>query len=143
MPTKAEQILDALATLLAGGLDATVERNSAVPERIPADGLVIIRDGDPGEPERVLGSSHCYYEHAVPIEIFVEHGDASTRDSRFDTILAALDTALEGDSTLSGLVFGMTYGRPDIVTEGVEGGADIKTGVMDLVLDYETTSPLA
>ena len=31
--------------------DAVVERNSVLPEKVPDGGLIILRDGDPGEPK--------------------------------------------------------------------------------------------
>ena len=46
--SKAEQVLDALKTLLETLLGATIERNSVLPEKIPDGGLIILRDGDPG-----------------------------------------------------------------------------------------------
>ena len=53
--SKAEQVLDALKALLETVPDAVVERNSVLPEKIPDGGLIILRDGDPGEPEQALG----------------------------------------------------------------------------------------
>jgi hypothetical protein len=50
--SKAEQVLDALKTLLETLTDAVVERNSALPEKIPDGGLIILRDGDPGGRQR-------------------------------------------------------------------------------------------
>jgi hypothetical protein len=42
---------------------ATIERNSGLPEKIPAGGLLILRDGDPGEPEQALGGfGNAYYQ---------------------------------------------------------------------------------
>jgi hypothetical protein len=50
MPTPRETILAALhARLLA--LPATALRGGVLPERGPAAGLLILRDGEPGEPE--------------------------------------------------------------------------------------------
>jgi hypothetical protein len=53
--SKAEQVLAALEALLETVPGATVERNSALPEKIPDGGLIVLRDGDPGQPERALG----------------------------------------------------------------------------------------
>ena len=53
--SKAEQVLDALKALLETVPGAVVERNSVLPEKIPDGGLIILRDGDPGEPEQALG----------------------------------------------------------------------------------------
>ena len=48
MPTLRETILAALhARLLAP--PATALRDEVLPERVPADGLLILRDGEPGE----------------------------------------------------------------------------------------------
>jgi len=63
--SKAEQVLDALKALLETVPDAVVERNSVLPEKI-GGGLIILRDGDPGNPEQALGGfGSTYYQHAV------------------------------------------------------------------------------
>ena len=48
MASKREQVLGALHVRLEVSLSATVRRNEVLPERMPAEGLVILRDGDPG-----------------------------------------------------------------------------------------------
>jgi hypothetical protein len=53
--SKAEQVLEGLRAALETVSDAVVQRNSVLPEKIPAGGLIILRDGDPGEPEQPLG----------------------------------------------------------------------------------------
>ena len=67
--SKPEQVLEGVKALLETIPDAVVERNS-VPEKIPDGGLIILRDGDPGEPEQALGGFvSTYYQHAVEIEV--------------------------------------------------------------------------
>jgi hypothetical protein len=53
MPTPRETILAALHARLSA-LPATVLRGDVLPERVPAEGLLILRDGEPGEPEVTL-----------------------------------------------------------------------------------------
>jgi len=123
--------------------NAKVERNTAVPEKIPAGGLIVLRDGDPGEPETALGGfGSVYYSHNIEIELYAEDGDATTRDAAFDTLVQSIGTVLEADPTLSGLAFGMSYGRPEIDTETVAGAPAIKTGTIIVTVEYETNSPL-
>jgi len=43
--SKAEQVLEAIRVLLQAMPGATIERNSGLPEKIPAGGLLILRDG--------------------------------------------------------------------------------------------------
>jgi hypothetical protein len=38
---------------------AMVERSSVLPEKVPAGGLIILRDGDSSEPEQALGGAQC------------------------------------------------------------------------------------
>src|SRR5918994_670790 len=93
--SKAEQVLEALKMLLETVPDAAVERNSVLPEKIPDGGLIIVRDGDPGEPEQALGGfGSTYYQHAVEIEVYVEKGDAPTRDAAFDDLLQQIGADL-------------------------------------------------
>ena len=53
MPTPRETILAALHTRISA-LPATALRGEVLPERVPAGGLLILRDGEPGEPEVTL-----------------------------------------------------------------------------------------
>ncbi len=138
MTSKTEQILVALKSALDVIPDVSVERNSAVPEKIPAGGLIVLRDGDPGEPETSLGGfGGAYYSHAIEVEVYVEAGDAA-----FDALLGEIGTVLAADPTLGGLAFGMTYGRPDVDAEGAAGAPVIKAGTITVTVEYETESPL-
>ena len=114
-----------------------------LPEKIPDGGLIILRDGDPGEPEQALGGfGSAYYQHAVEIEVYVEEGDAAARDAAFDALLQQIGTALEADPTLGGLAFGLTYGRPEPSIEAVAGAPAIKAATLIVTVDYETDTPL-
>jgi len=57
-----ETILAALNARLSA-LPATVLRGEVLPERIPAEGLPIPRDGEPGEPEVTLSPLAYHYQH--------------------------------------------------------------------------------
>ena len=142
--SKAEQILDALKALLEPVPDATIERNSVLPEKVPAGGLIILRDGDPGEPEQALGGfGNAYYQHAVEIEVYIEEGNATARDAAFDVLLQQIGAALEADPSLGDLAFGLTYGRPEASIEAVPGAPALKTGTIAVTLDYEADTPLS
>ena len=141
---KAEQVLGALKALLETVPGAVVERNSVLPEKIPDGGLIILRDGDPGEPEQALGGfGNAYYQHAVEIEVYIEEGDAVARDADFDALLQQIGAALEADATLGGLVFGLTYGRPETSIQAVPGAPAIKSATLSVSIDYETDAPLS
>ncbi|MBF0187079.1 MAG: acyl-CoA transferase [Magnetococcales bacterium] len=142
---KTEQILLALLTRLQGtpyepadGSTVAVARNLSVPSLIPDGGLVILRDGDSGEPDWTLGGfdDHHYYRHAIPVEIHVQHADGAERDQRFSALVGWIFSVLKGDRTLGGLVTGMVFGLPESDLQLVEGGAAIKSGRVMIMVEY-------
>ena len=144
MSSKTEQILQALYSLLRTIPEATVERNIAVPAKIPAGGLIVLRDGDPGEPDMALGGfGNAYYSHRIEVETHVQEADPAVRDTAFDDLVVAVGTALDTDHTLGGLAFGMSYGRPSTDLEPIEGAPAIKSGVIEITVEYESDAPLA
>ena len=80
MPTTRETILQALHALLQTQ-PAPVLRGEVLPERVPAAGLLILRDGDPGEPAVTLSPLRYHYQHRAEIEAVVQTGTDVTRRS--------------------------------------------------------------
>ena len=67
MKSKREQALQGLFLCLQNGLsDVAVTRNDPVPIKIPKTGLMILRDGDPGEPEVTLSRTQFYQTVFIP-----------------------------------------------------------------------------
>ena len=140
MPTTFESILAALHARLSV-LPATALRGEVLPERVPAAGLVILRDGEPGEPEVTLSPLRYHYQHRAELEVVVQAGP--DRAIAFDTLIAAIGAALEADRTLGGLCDWVEPEAPTSVDLPVEGAAALKAAVITVVLHYTTTGPLA
>jgi hypothetical protein len=139
MASVRETILTALyARLLA--LPATALRGDVLPERVPAEGLLILRDGEPGEPEVTLSPLRYHYQHRAEIEAVVRGTD---RDASFDTLTAIIGAAIAADRTLSGLCDWIEAEAPRPVDLPVEGAASLKAAVIPVVLHYSTADPLA
>lgn len=140
MATARETILTALHARLQT-LAATVLRDEVLPERIPPNGLIILRDGQPGEPEVTLSPLRYHYEHRAELEVVLQVGTGRT--TAFDTLIAVIGTALEADRTLGGLCDWVEPEAPASVDLPVEGAAALKAAVITIVLHYTTTGPLA
>ena len=138
--SKREDILAALFIQLAGVGGATVLRNIALPTRIPAAGLVILRDGTPGEPEVSLSPLTYHYDHDAVVEVIVQ-GEA-TQDAQFDAICAAIGTRLAANRTLGGLCDWMEGAAPDPTEIITEGGEPMKGAAVTITLTYSTTNPI-
>jgi hypothetical protein len=139
MPSTRETVLSALHALL-GTLPATALRGEVLPERVPPAGLVILRDGDPGEPEVTMSPLRYHYRHRAEIEAVVQ---GMARDAAFDTLCASVGAALAADRTLGGLCDWVEAEAPRPVDLPVEGAAGLKAAVIPVILHYSTADPLA
>ena len=139
MPTSRESILTALHILLQA-LPATALRGEVLPERVPAAGLLILRDGEPGEPEVTLSPLRYHYQHRAEIEAVVQGSD---RDAIFDNLIASIGAAITADRTLGGLCDWVEAEAPRPVDLPIEGAASLKAAVVPVVLHYSTADPLA
>lgn len=138
MPTLRETILAALHARLSV-LPATALRGEVLSERVPTSGLLILRDGEPGEPEVTLSPLRYHYQHRAEIEAVVQ---GVGRDADFDTLCASIGAALNADRTLDGLCEWIEAEAPRPVDLPVEGAASLKTAVIPVVLHYSTSDPL-
>jgi hypothetical protein len=139
MTTPRETILTALHVRLSA-LPATALRGDVLPERVPAAGLLIVRDGEPGEPEVTLSPLRYHYQHRAEIEAVVQGTD---RDAAFDILTASIGAVISADRTLGGLCDWIEAEAPRPVDLPVEGAASLKAAVIPVVLHYSTADPLA
>jgi hypothetical protein len=139
MPSIRETILFALHALLRTQ-PAPVLRGDALPERVLATGLLILRDGEPGEPSVTLSPLRYHYQHRVEVEAVVQ--SATDRDAAFDALAAAVGAALAADRTLGGLCDWVDAEAPRPVDLAVDGAASLKAAVIPVVLHYTTSDPL-
>ena len=138
MNTPRETILAALFARLAT-LPATALRGEVLPERVPAAGLLILRDGEPGEPEVTLSPLRYHYQHRAEIEAVVQ----GNRDTTFAALCASIGAAISVDRTLGGLCDWVEAEAPRPVDLPIEGAASLKAAVIPVILHYSTADPLA
>ncbi len=140
MPTTRELVLAALYARLQP-LAALTLREEVLPERIPTAGLIILRDGQPGEPDVTLSPLRYHYQHRADLEVVVQTPNG--RANAFDTLIAAIGVAIEADRTLGGLCDWVEPEAPASVDLPVEGAAALKAAVITVVMHYTTIGPLA
>lgn len=143
MTSARELALLGLFSCLQGITGPTVKRNEPLPIKVPEERLVILRDGDAGDPEVVLSPTRYIYQHRAEVEVLVQEADQAERDAALDTLLVAVGTALAGDATLGGKVDIAHPGSPELLQETIEGAPTIKAAVIPIFLEYVTLSPLA
>lgn len=142
MSSQREQAIGALFAVI-GQLSpgAVVKRNAALPERV-MDAMVILRDGEMGEPEVSLSPLTYHWQHPVAIEVFVADPDAGTRDARMDGLLTELATLIEADRTLGGVIEYTEIGPPKFDELASDGTSGIKACLLPVILHYSSSGPL-
>ena len=140
MPTTCETILTALADLLSTIPHAPVLRGEVLPERIPPAGLMILRDGNPGEPGVTLSPLMYHYQHRAELEVIVQ--STAQRDSLFDALTAQIGAVIAADRSLGGLCDWVEPEAPEPVDLPVEGGGSLKAAIVPVLLHYATADPL-
>jgi hypothetical protein len=138
MVSARETILTALFARLSV-LPATALRGDVLPERVPNAGLLILRDGEPGDPEVTLSPLRYHYRHRAEIEAVVQ---GVARDAAFDALCASVGAIIAADRTLGSLCDWVEAEAPRPVDLPVEGAASLKAAVITIILHYSTGDPL-
>lgn len=141
MTTRREEVLSSLFTLLQGiGGGTIVQRNEVLPERIPAAGLLILRDGTPGEAEVTLSPLRYHWQHRAEVEVFVR--GSSGLELAFDALAERVGQVIAADRTLGGLCAWIETDAPEPADLAVEGAPTIRAAVLILTLHYTSNDPL-
>jgi hypothetical protein len=143
MASKRETVIAAVKALVAAALPgAEVKRNLVKAERIPPGGLVVLRDGDPGEPKVSLSPLTYLYSHRIPLEIAAYESASFTREQALDAMTGAIGATVIANRTLGGLCDWIEAEAP--MTGDVEALGALPGRFADLAIIavYATTDPL-
>jgi hypothetical protein len=138
-----EQILAALFARLQVISEPTVRRNEALPQAVPAGGLIILRDGDPGEPDVTLNPRTEFYSHRAEIEAFVTQPAGGGGEAGLDALLAEIGAALAAERNLGGLAENLYWSAPETSVLSIEGAAPILAARITITIEYLVSDPLA
>ncbi len=142
--SKREQILQAFYNALKALETSSLKvyRNLDKPQKIERDGIIIIRDGDVGEPEVLLSPLTYIYEHYILLEVMVQNSDAITRDSTLDNLLISIGNIINNNPTLGGDAEWLEAKAPETAIEPIEGSSTIRTANVQVMARYYTNNPL-
>ena len=103
---------------------------------------MVIRDGDPGEPEVSLSPLTYLYLHRIPLEIAPYESATLTREQVLDAMTGAIGAAVMVNRTLGGLCDWIEAEAP--MTDDIEALGALPGHFADLAIlaVYATTDPL-
>lgn len=126
------------AALAARSPAPKVLRNETVPQRLPAGGLVVVRDGETVEETPILSPLAWAVEHRAEVEVVAATG------ALLDALLVDIATAVASDRTLGGAVEWAQPGAPTFDDAETEGAAAARAASVPVTLSFTVAgSPLA
>lgn len=139
MTTTHAAALDALQTVISAVVVAAGASFWRDPESdVPASntGVVIMSDGDAGDPEVILSPLTYVWERAVEFEITA---NGVSRRAVVNAILTAIEPAIDVDRTLGGVVDdARILAAPQIGQYDKSGVAPELSAVLHITLNYDT-----
>ena len=109
---------------------------------VSADGLIILRDGDPGEPDVTLNPRTEFYSHRAEIEVFVTQPASGGGEDALDALLEQIGAVLAVDRSLGGLAEHLLCSAPVTDVMAIEGAAPILAARITITIDYLVGDPL-
>lgn len=135
-------IKDMIAEALPNADVIGLDNDDAIPTRPTPGGRVIVRSGDPGEPEIDLCPLTYNFEHEIPLELTGWRDGGKTSEVVLDVMMMAIGEAIEEDRTLGGLCTWMEARSPLTDDVFLEGAAPEDRADLVIVATYATTNPL-
>jgi hypothetical protein len=134
-----------LVTALASRNPAPVVlRGETIPQRLPAGGLVVVRDGETVEETAILSPLAWAIEHRAEVEVTVAGATPASRAILLDALLVDVASAITADRTLGGAVEWAQPGAPDFEDVEFEGAAAARAARVPMALFFTVAgSPLA
>jgi len=121
-----------------------VLRGETIPQRIPAGGLVMVRDGETVEETPILSPLAWQIEHRAEVEITVAGVTPAARNTLLDALLVEIAAAIAGSRTLGGAVEWAQPGSAAFEDVEFEGAAAARAAAIPITLWLTVAgSPLA
>jgi len=150
MSSKRETAMQALLATLTTALATlrpapTVLRNDdALPESIPAGGLVLLRDGDGQVSETLLSPLAYVIEQAAQVEIAAKGATTAARATALDLLLLTIGNAVAANRTLSGAADWAEPGMPQFGSLDWDGAMPDGNAVLPITVTFTAAAhPLA
>jgi hypothetical protein len=121
-----------------------VLRGETIPQRIPAGGLVVVRDGEAVEETPILSPLAWQIEHRAEIELTVAGATPAVRSALLDALLVDVAAAITANRTLGGAVEWAQPGSASFEDVEFEGAAAARAAAIPVTLWFTVAgSPLA
>lgn len=133
-------VLTALVALAKKAMPAAdvlgLDDDADAPRRVGPGGQVIIRSGNPGDPEVDLSPLRYHFDHRIPVEI------VGASEALVNALAVAFGEAIEADRHLGGLCTWIEPVAPETEDIVVDAAKALRGADLAIIASYTTTNPL-
>lgn len=136
------QVVNALSQKLETIKDVAFKKNVSIPQKIPTEGIIILRNGKCEITEIILSPVSYVLELRPELEILVQNINDDKRHKQLEKIIAQVSDCLNADFSLSGNVDYLRLEPPEYSEENIDGAPPIVVAVIPIIIEFVSNNPL-
>lgn len=117
-------------------------KNVVIPQKIPPEGMIILRSGKCEIIETILSPVSYVLELRPELEILVQNIDDDKRHNQITGIVKKISDCLKNDFSLGGTVDYLHTEPPEYSDENIDGAPPIRVASIPVIIEFVSNNPL-
>ena len=117
-------------------------KNVVIPQKIPPEGMIILRSGKCEIIETILSPVSFVLELRPELEILVQDINDDKRYNQMLKIVKKVSDCLKDDFSLGGMVDYLHTAPPEYSDENIDGAAPIQIASIPIIIEFVSNNPL-
>lgn len=117
-------------------------KNVVIPQKIPPEGMIILRSGKCNIIETILSPVSYVLELRPELEILVQDVNDDKRYNQMLKIVKKVSDCLKDDFSLGGIVDYLHTEPPEYSDENIDGAPPIRIASIPIIIEFVSNNPL-
>lgn len=122
--------------------DVQIKKNVVIPQKIPPEGIIILRHGKCEIVETILSPVSYVLELRPELEVLVQGMDDDHRHNQMSKIIKKVSDCLTSDFSLGGNVDYLHTDPPEYSNENIDGAPPIRVASIPIIIEFVSNNPL-
>ena len=122
--------------------DVQIKKNVVIPQKIPPEGIIILRHGKCEIVETILSPVSYVLELRPELEVLVQGMDDDHRHNQMSKIIKKVSDCLTSDFSLGGNVDYLHTDPPEYSYENIDGAPPIRVASIPIIIEFVSNNPL-
>jgi len=122
--------------------DVQIKKNVVIPQKIPPEGIIILRHGKCEIVETILSPVSYVLELRPELEVLVQGMDDDHRHNQMSKIIKKVSDCLTSDFSLGGNVDYLHTDPPEYSDENIDGAPPIRVASIPIIIEFVSNNPL-